>query len=514
MASSPDWQPGAHPTAEQLLLASEGELSAKDAAPILQHQQQCWQCRSLTERQKRAIEAYVHFRETLLDTVIAPRPGAWIRMAARLRQTESSAPVAGSASRFRSLWLAGAAAVAAAIAAAILLSPARLTAAVALDRALRAETAADRPVPARVVMRRRSHIVRGDDATLRQAYIDPQHPLSVQSFRAWRDSLRAPHDSVQSADREIRVETTASEGLVAMETLTLAQADYRAQSRHVEMRDGTVIDVGAEEIPPVAPAAGATPAPAASPALPHLPGNRQPDIVEMEVRWALHGIDADLGDALEIRSSGDGVTVSGTLDDAARRDRIESVLRALPHVSTNLTLASADVGLLEKAQPLEMSGAAASPLLASPLARDLPDAAARQDFVLHALNLSRDLLRHSWALRGLADRYPQPVEQELPRAARDRLQLIVADHARRLRAAAEEAASLWKPYVDLTAPDAANGRPWQAAAPEILQSADSLDHLTIRLLTAGGDDIPSAEDAFRQMRRFYRTLAGLVQENQ
>jgi hypothetical protein len=171
MASSPHWPPGAHPTSEQLLLANEGELPAKDAAPILQHQQQCWQCRSRAERQKHAIEAYIHFRETVLNPVIAPKPGAWIRMAARLRQTESPAPVASRAPRFRALWLAVTAAVAVVIGAAILLSPARLTAAVVLDRALRAEIAADRPVPARVVMRRRSHLVRGDDATLRQAYI-------------------------------------------------------------------------------------------------------------------------------------------------------------------------------------------------------------------------------------------------------------------------------------------------------------------------------------------------------
>src|SRR5580704_16106661 len=163
MASSL-WPPGAHPTSEQLLLASEGELSAKDATHILQHQQQCWQCRRQVERQKRAIEAYVHFRETLLNPTIAPRPGEWIRMAARLRQTESAAPVRSRASRFRALWLAVSAAVAVAIAA-TLLSPARLTAGVVLDRALRAEIAADRPVPTRVVMRRRSHIGRGDDAT-------------------------------------------------------------------------------------------------------------------------------------------------------------------------------------------------------------------------------------------------------------------------------------------------------------------------------------------------------------
>jgi hypothetical protein len=159
-----------------------------------------------------------------------------------------------------------------------------------------------------------------------------------------------------------------------------------------------------------------------------------------------------------------------------------------------------------------MSGAAANPLLADTLARDLPNAAARQEFVSHALHLSRDLLRHSWAVRGLADRYPQSVEQNLPRTARDRLQFIVADHQRRLRAAAEEAASLWKPYVDLTAPGAASGIPWQTAAPESPRSAESFDHLTIRLLTAGGDDIPSVEEAFRQMRRSYRTLAGTTQE--
>jgi hypothetical protein len=521
MASSPEWTSDAHPTPEQLLLANEGELSATDAAPILLHQQQCWQCRGLVERQTRAIEAYVHSRETLLNPVFAPGPGAWIRMAARLRQTESSAPVAPRASRFCALWLTVTAAVVISIAAAVLLfAPAQLTAAVVLDRALRSEIAAGRPLPTRVVMRRRFHVIRGDDATLRQAYIDPRHPLSVQSFGAWRDSLSSRRDSVRAADREIRVETFASEGLVAMETLTLAQSDYRPKARHVEMRDGTVIDIGAEEAPSTGPGAETAPASAASSALPNLPGSPgspaedQRDIAEMDVRWALHGIDADLGNALEVRSGGDGVTVSGTLDVPAVRDRIESVLRALPHVSTHLTLASADPGMLDKAQPLEIPGALADPLLSTALARDLPNVASRQEFILHALSFSRDLLRHGWALRRLADRYPQSVEQELPRMARDRLQAILGDHARRLRAIAGEAAVLWKPFVDLTVPGRVGTTPWQNAAQEGLQSAESLDHLTIRLLTEGGDDISSAEEAFRRMRRAYGTLAVSSQENQ
>ena len=497
MASDPQWKSGDHPTPEQLLLAREHELPKDEAEPILGHLHQCWQCRAEVERQKRGIETYLRFRETRLNPAVSPKSGGWMRMAARLRHHELSEPAPGTSRLHlpRRAWIAVPVAIAAAIVGAILLAPSHLTADVVLSRA---EAVAGRGLPAPLVMvHRGQHLVPADDLILRQAHIDPSHPLSVHSFRTWRNSLKSRKDSVETTGREIRVETSTKEGAVALASLTVAQQDYQPRSKHVELRDGAVIDVEAVATPAAPDAVNPAPATAAgeSPTLKHPLSAQELEAVEMDVRWELHKIDADLGEPLQIRASEDGIIVTGAVDDSARRDQITAALHALPHVSTRIALPAADANLLARAQPLNTSASTVSPLLAS----------ARDQFVSQALHLSRDLLRQSWALRRLADRFPPAIEAALPPETRNRLDSLVAAHARERIAAEQEAALLWKPYAELDA----SGSPavaWQASAQSALQAAESFDHFTARLLTAGGDDGLSAADALRQLRQAFEAF--------
>ncbi len=520
MASEPRWMTGNHPSPEQLLLAREDELPREEAEPILAHIHQCWECRARVERHKRGIDAYMNFRKLHLDPAVTPRPGAWLRLAARLRQTEVAlepGPEPFWKRVPRAVWLGlPAVAAAAALVLALIVSPARLTATVVLDRALRAEaTAKVRSAVQRVRVRRAGKLLAADERVLHAAYIERARPLSVNSFRQWHDGLRTRRDSVTTVANEIRVETTTPEGTIALAQLTVAQIDFSPRAKHVELRDGIIIDVDTVESAAAAsetlpePAAPATEAAAPTPNSAADTGERE--ALEMEVRWALHQIDADLGEALAIEPRGDKLVIRGTLDDQTRLDRIAAALGGFPNVSAQLNLAVPDVNLLAKARPIESGEAAAGgPLLAAQLRKDLPDPEARRLFVAGALEASQDILRHSWALRRLAARYSVAAETALPAEVRESLSRLVAAHHDAIGAAGRKAASLWQPYVQLDVRSGSLRLSWQEASRRILQTAQSFDHVTALLLAASGNDGLTQPEALERLRQNARQLLPLL----
>lgn len=519
MAFESRWTAGTHPAPAELLLAWENELPREAAEPVLAHIQQCWECRARVERYSRGIDAYVEFRKLVLDPAVTPRPGGWLRLSARLRDAAGGAETRSEKSWRRiprGLLLAFPAAAAAAIAIAVIVSPARLTASVVLERAMRAEAQETSAFTRRILVRCGGRTIAADEDVLRAAHIDRSRPLSARSFRAWHDSLHSKQDRVTAAAGEIRMETTTPEGPITLARLVVARSDYRPRSEHVELRDGTTIDVEPEEgaLQPAAPVPSLRARKTEPPASAAGAGER--DALEIEVRWALHNIGADLGEALRISPSGDKLAVTGTLDDPARRNRIAEALSAFPQVAVRLSVAASDAGAFAKAEPiapLSPSEASASPLLASRLLKDLPDSAVRSAFVSSALGLSRDMLRNSWALRRLAERYPPKTESALPPQVRASLQQLVAAHQNALRSAAREAASVWQFYVQLDIRAAGPPTSWQAASRAALRSAQSSDHLTVRLLTAGGNDGLTAAEALDGLRQNQRQLlSSLPQE--
>jgi hypothetical protein len=145
-------------------------------------------------------------------------------------------------------------------------------------------------------------------------------------------------------------------------------------------------------------------------------------------------------------------------------------------------------------------------LLTPQLLKDLPDSEARRAFVSEGLHISRDILRHSWALRRLAERYPSSAAGTLDAEARLPLQQLVAPHQEAIGIAIRQAVALWKPYVQFDTRIAHPRTPWQAAALTTLRQAQSFDHLTARLLAAGGNDGLDVAEALRQLRENFRRL--------
>jgi hypothetical protein len=520
MASERPWTTGDHPSPEYLLLASEDELPQEEVARILAHVHQCWECRACVERYTRAIGAYVEFRKLEMDPAAAPAPGAWLRMAARLRAAsgEAERPSVTVWRRIpRSLWLALPAMAAAAVLIALMVSPAKLTATVVFDRAMRAETAEqNHPTKKRISVRRRGKLVAVEDVVLKAAYIERSQPMSVRSLQRWHDGLRSKVDSVTSADNEVRLETRTEEGTISLARLTVASVNFLPRTKHVELRDGISIDVEATEdfspVPEATNEASGAESQASAPATATASGldREQREAIEMEVRWALRRIDADLGEALAVNASGAELVVEGTLDDEVRRDQIVSALAGLSHVSARLKLAASNQAILAKAQPVEPAESPANqmaaPLLVLQLKRDLPDPQARAEFVSAALDISQKILRHMWALRRLAQRYPVTAESRLQADVRASLERLVMTHKEAAGTAAQEAATLWKPYAQLDSSAVHSRTTWQQAARDALRSAQAFDHLSARLLAATGDDGLTSAEALTRLRESQRQL--------
>jgi hypothetical protein len=83
---------------------------------------------------------------------------------------------------------------------------------------------------------------------------------------------------------------------------------------------------------------------------------------------------------------------------------------------------------------------------------------------------------------------------------------LVAAHQDAIAGALREAIPLWKPYVPFGAPPENAGAAWQTSSLATLPAAQAFDHLTARLLAAGGNDNLSVAEALRQLAETYRRL--------
>lgn len=78
-----------HPSDEELLQYSDGELSAKEAARVRQHLDSCWSCRAQREEMERRILEFTNYRKTTLTPSRETLPRAQSQFKARLSQMAS-----------------------------------------------------------------------------------------------------------------------------------------------------------------------------------------------------------------------------------------------------------------------------------------------------------------------------------------------------------------------------------------------------------------------------------------
>jgi anti-sigma factor RsiW len=86
------WFRDTHPTDQDLILAADGELTARRIERLRRHLAGCWECRVRTQELERAISEFVHLHRRNLDPLLPPASGrrAWLK--AQLDEIAASHP--------------------------------------------------------------------------------------------------------------------------------------------------------------------------------------------------------------------------------------------------------------------------------------------------------------------------------------------------------------------------------------------------------------------------------------
>jgi hypothetical protein len=275
-------------------------------------------------------------------------------------------------------------------------------------------------------------------------------------------------------------------------------------SEPVEIRELPLEPLSAE--PPVASLAPKSPvtAPSSSPApervLPRAPESVSP-AEELKVFAALRRLDADLGEPIEVKSSGSHILVSGVGIPAGRRQQLSSELGSLQGVEVQFTDPSGAV-------PANITGSSTVATVNPEVARiqsrievQLGGRASFEHFADQVLDRNEALLSRAHALRRLAERFPPRVEVQLSAGDRAVLAGMRLQHAQALLERSVEVEKSLSPI--LTAIGAKPGPlsntlspVWQEATEELFQQARTGETLLAVILGGAASnsvapDLPS-----------------------
>jgi DNA-directed RNA polymerase specialized sigma24 family protein len=354
---------------------------------------------------------------------------------------------------------------------------------------------------------------------LENAGIDLQQPLSAANFRGWHDHLSEWTDEIRSADANVlMLVTDTSSSIVKESTLSVRKTDFHPVARRVVMRDSEEIEISELNYDVLSwdaiNASSLFEEPAAPPA-----GVQQPTAnsmeIEMAVRYALHGIGADLGEPIEIQTDTPGpasVSVVGIVASPGRKQELLAVLGGMPHVTARLQTEQEAAQALPE-QPSQVREA--KPLVVaahSPIEKELlnycGDPLAVESFSQHAVVVTKDLMAHAWALRHLSERYAtaeSPGGLALSPSSRRMLQAMRRDHFRAMSAATSELATLLRPVLQSIVEDP----PESSTRQPLFENAQKVQRLTLELLSGSGPVDTNETEPAGAARDLLAALRGL-----
>ncbi len=224
---------------------------------------------------------------------------------------------------------------------------------------------------------------------------------------------------------------------------------------------------------------------------------------ELQVLKALHGIGADLGDPLRVSLTNGRVLVAGVGVLPARQREIQSALDALPRVAVEFSDPAAFALPPEAAAAAPSATKSDSPSPFQPqLEAKLGGRAELDRFAGQALNWNESLMSHAYALRGLAQQFPD--DAVLNDADRVSLHALAGDHLSAMAVPASSFENRMAPVLTAIgakaqaqgALDAHSATSWQASALLLFQAARRQEMLSSVLLgVARGEkadaDLPS-----------------------
>lgn len=346
------------------------------------------------------------------------------------------------------------------------------------------------------------------DSLYRSNSLDPERPLAVADFIAWRSALPRHEDRVRedTARHLVQITTTAPNagpGHIQHIDCVLRTTDWHPVEQHIYVNrpGGAEEEFDLEEISYAVVPEAQIPANlfAASAAVPEPASTTDRSALQAPATEArlmasmvvlaetFHRIGADLREAPDVRIEGDQVEYDLWTADPVRREQILDATRAIPFVAAHIEVPRAPV-----AHALPLPAEQPTYTTAPPLQRELWKFAGGAEEGSNYLTAMSDaehrLLNESAALDRLAVQFPQRQIDQLPPNLQHAVQQIAFDHLHAIRSNATEYFSLLNPLLDAMrrkegmadtesdrAPDCAD---WQTLAPRLHKNLPLL-HVTI-----------------------------------
>jgi hypothetical protein len=200
-------------------------------------------------------------------------------------------------------------------------------------------------------------LAEGDEqlrATLSQAGVDWNEPISASSYQGWHDRQRVREDHIVRAGKHLlTLTTTVPDGTVAEQSLTVRDTDFHPVRRTVAFRDSETVEIAEVDfkiLPWAAvdanvfePIGNLSPVAATSPSrvipFPRLPvsvSEGQLDETELGARLILNQMHADTGEQIELRRGSQQVEVVGLVETPERRQALSAQLKSVPHLKVSI----------------------------------------------------------------------------------------------------------------------------------------------------------------------------------
>lgn len=494
-----------HLSDEAISMLVSGELSSVRESRALAHLANCWQCRARRDAFEKAALQVVEYRKARLDAELPLDPDRRISFLSQLDQgLEQSA--AGPSwprmhARVRAFRLpnmnpifASAAVVCIAVIALLWIwqrSTPRISPSALLEEAVAHEQvnpataqpgviyqevkiiAANRTVVRQLYRDRQDKRklrpekvpaeVSPVRASLLQAGVDWNAPLSAISYKDWHDRQPVFTDRVTDSGKDLLTLTTSvPTGEIASESLTLRTDDFHPVKRTVETRDQGTIEIAElnyavlgwnavnaslfEDSVPSPPAVADT-----HPVLFHtLPTPEQIDEAELAARIVLNQTKADTQDQIVISHSDAGVFIKGIVPTNQQKRELVSNLRDIPLVHPEI-LSTEELSARNASRQSLPANSAGSQTYTSDQPSPLASYIQHNGLSQNQLNqVSQRLLDGSLTVQqgaaqvsALLKRFTSP--EQLDSQARANLQKLLADYSGSIMSGLAEEASALKP---------------------------------------------------------------------
>jgi len=510
-----------HPEETSLVRYLDGDLPAREAGKVASHLESCSQCRAEFEALQSTVADCARYRQEVLDAMPAP-PAEWrdlYRDFSRIDESLAHEPLLVRLAR--PLVHAGAPrwATAAVLATLVVLGvfyqlrqTPSVQAAALLKRAI--ATAEAKPRRVHRIRVRTGNLdftrVVGPQAPLTTAaaapsvealfnlaHIDRNDPLSARSFEQWREQQVHTTDEVSTVAAGYRIRTVAREGEIAEASITFEVSDLMPVDERIELRVNQGVELteiaesttesGSITVAPRVEVPVRAAEPPSRPAA-FAPGPSASISDELQVLLALHEVEADLGDPIDVSLSNGKVLVTGRAGlPPSRQQKIQAALANMPLVEMQFD--SLQPAAIPPQAALSSAGGSATPhpVIQSRVEKQLGGHAEFERFSAQILESDEEAMKRVYALHSLAQKFPAASEAQLSAKDRELLTTLSREHAAVLSQKVSTLESLLLPTLSSlggtaalvhAAPHAA----WQPAVEDLFRSSSRVDKLVSVML--------------------------------